>query len=325
MNVISYANLDDSGGGDLNYRRRHREPCRSAWRSTRRRGRIYWANQAGNRISFANLDGSDGSDLATPGATIRARDPPCSSKQPSGTGAPGITGGSTAGSVLSCSQGSWAPDLLGSWLYRAPRSLAYSWTRDDTAIPGASGATYTASTAGTYHCTVTASNPAGSSSQTSAAHAVSPSTGGPPPASGPPPATGPPPASPAVPVPPTSAGPAPTSPVQPLSPLAFGANTHVTMSPAARRIRRRGPVKVVLSNGNGFTVTGKLTAQTTKGTAFAVGARARKSVTLKLSKTLRRLLRRDGKLSLRLAAAVSDPAGNTRTLRKNVSLRFETD
>ena len=82
---------------------------------------------------------------------------------------------------------------------------------------------------------------------------------------------------------------------------------------------------MVFSNGNGFTVTGKLTAQTTKGTAFAVGARARKTVTLKLSKTLRRLLRRDGKLSLRLAATVSDPAGNTRTLRKNVSLRLETD
>ena len=322
--AISYANVDNTGGGDLNTAGATvNVPVGVAIDPSARR--IYWANQAGNKISFANLDGSGGSDLATPGATIMGSRSPVLLEEPSGIGAPGITGGSTAGSVLSCSQGSWAPDLLGSWLYRAPRGLAYSWTRDGAAIPGAGGATYTASAGGAYRCTVTASNPAGSSSQTSPALAVSPSTGGPPPASGPPPATGPPPASPAVPVPPTSAGPAPTSPVQPLSPLAFGANTHVTMSPAARRIRRRGPVKVVFSNGNGFTVTGKLTAQTTKGTAFAVGARARKSVTLKLSKTLRRLLRRDGKLSLRLAATVSDPAGNTRTLRKNVSLRLETD
>ena len=96
------------------------------------------------------------------------------------------------------------------------------------------------------------------------------------------------------------------------------------MSVSTRRIRARGPVKVVVSNGNGFRVSGRLAAQTTEAAAFAVDARARKSITLKLSKTLRRLLERNRKLSLRLSAKVSDPAGHTRTLRKKVSLRLET-
>ena len=51
--------------------------------------------------------------------------------------------------------------------------------------------------------------------------------------------------------------------------------------------------------------------------------RARKSVALRLSRTLRRLLERNRKLSLRLTLKVSDPAGHTRTLRKKVSLRLE--
>ena len=264
--------------------------------------KIYWANWRGNKISVANLDGSGGRNLNTLGATLSGSRSPVLLKAPSGTGAPGITGGSTAGSVLSCSPGSWAPDLLGSWLYRAPRSVAYSWTRDGAAIPGASGNTYTTTAAGSYRCTVSASNPAGSSSQTSVAHAVSPSTGGSPPVN---------------PVP-------PANPVQPLLPPAFGAKTQVTMSVSTRRIRARGPVKVVVSNGNGFKVSGRLSAQTTAAAVFVVDARARKSVTLKLSKTLRRLLERNRKLSLRLSAKVSDPAGHTRTLRKKVSLRLET-
>ena len=116
----------------------------------------------------------------------------------------------------------------------------------------------------------------------------------------------------------------PANPVQPLLPAAFGAKTQVTMSVSTKRIRARGPVKVVVSNGNGFRVSGRLSAQTTAAAAFAVDARARKSITLKLSKTLRRLLERNGKLSLRLSVKVSDPAGHTRTLRKKVSLKLET-
>ena len=75
-----------------------------------------------------------------------------------------------------CSPARRAPgcgDLLGSVLYRAPESFAYSWTLNGATIPGATATTHTASAPGDYRCTVTASNPAGNSFQTSAAHAVS--------------------------------------------------------------------------------------------------------------------------------------------------------
>jgi hypothetical protein len=294
VHTISYANLNGTGGGDLNPAGATvNVPVGVAIDPAARR--IYWANHGGNRISFANLDGSGAGDLSTPGATLQGARSPVLLKAPSGAGGPQLTGGSAVGSVLTCSPGSWAQDLLGSWLYRAPQRLDYSWTRDGAGIAGASGNTYAAAAPGGYRCTVTASNAAGSSSQTSAAHAV-------------------------------------TSP-----PPGFGRKTLVTLSLATRRIPARGPIKVVVRNGNGFPVSGRLSAQTRKSVApsrprrlvirakaFAVGANARKSVKLKLSKALRRVLRRDRKLSLRLTAKVKDPAGNTRTVRKTVSLRLKT-
>jgi DNA-binding beta-propeller fold protein YncE len=288
---ISYANLDGSGGGNLNTTGATvNVPVGVAIDPSARR--IYWANHAGNRISFANLDGSGGGDLNTPGATLSGSRSPVLLQTPRGAGAPAVTGGPSAGSVLTCSQGSWAPDQLGSWLYRAPQRLSYSWTRNGANIPGADANTHTASAGGDYRCTVTATNPAGSSTQTSPPHAV--------------------------------------------APPAFGAKTLVRMSLAARRIAARGPIRVVVRNGNGFQVSGKLSAHTNKrvsasrprrlvirGKAFVVGAGAKERVVLKLSKPLRRLFKRRRKLSLRLSAKVKDPAGNTRTLRKNVSLRLK--
>jgi hypothetical protein len=312
-NGISYARLDGRGGGDFHPTGATLDvPVGVAIDPSARR--IYWANWRGNKISFANLDGSGGGDLNTLGATLSGSRSPVLLKAPSGTGAPGITGGATAGAVLSCSPGSWAPDVLGSWLYRAPSGLAYSWSRNGANIPGASGNTYTTTAAGSYRCTVGASNPAGSSLQTSVVHAVAPPAGGSPPAN---------PVSPANPVQPVSPV-KPANPVQPLLPPAFGAKTHVTMSVSTTRIAARSPVKVIVSNGNGFKVSGRLSARTTEAVVFVVHARARKSVTLKLSKTLRRLLERNRKLSVRLSAKLSDPAGHTRTLRKKVSLRLET-
>jgi hypothetical protein len=74
---------------------------------------------------------------------------------------------------LHCSPGRWAADLLGSFLYRAPQSFAYQWRLNGTDIGGATSADYTAGASGTYTCRVTATNPAGSTSQTSAAFTVS--------------------------------------------------------------------------------------------------------------------------------------------------------
>jgi low density lipoprotein receptor-related protein 5/6 len=285
-NGIAWANLDGSGGGDFHPVGATVDvPVGVAIDPAARK--LYWANFRGNRISYANLDGSGGGDLPTPGVTPAGARSAVLLKAPVGAGAPAVTGGSRARAVLSCSPGSWAPDLLGSWLYRTPQRLAYSWTRDGAGIQGASAATYTASQEGDYRCTVTASNPAGGSAQTSSPHSVSPAAGG-------------------------------------ASSRAFGKKTRVTLRIANRRIRGRGPIKVVVSNDNPFKIAVKLSARARSGRSaikrktFSVGARARKSVAVRLSKALAR----NKKLSLRLIVRVEDPAGHTRIVTKKVSLKL---
>jgi hypothetical protein len=116
--------------------------------------------------------------------------------------------------------------------------------------------------------------------------------------------------------------------------LAFGSKTLVTLKLAVRRIPPRGPIKVRCRNGNDFAVAGKLWGETPrkvagsrmrrirlKAKALSVAAHARKTIKLGLPKALRKLLARKGKLTLRLIAKVRDPAGNTRTVRKRVTLR----
>ena len=91
---------------------------------------------------------------------------------PRGVAPPAITGGSVAGKRLACSRGAWAPDLLGSFLYRVPQRFAYRWSRNGAAIAGATASSYKATLAGSYRCRVIASNAAGTAPQTSAAHKV---------------------------------------------------------------------------------------------------------------------------------------------------------
>jgi DNA-binding beta-propeller fold protein YncE len=318
VSVISYADPDDPNDrGELTVddATTVNRPVGVAIDPEKRK--IYWGNWGNDTIAVANLDGSDAQTLSTDGAAAPngARSPSIL-EAPTGTGAPTITGGSSAGSVLTCSQGEWAPDQLASWLYRAPHDFTYSWSRNGTAIPGANGATYTASEGGNYSCTVTASNPAGSSQpQTSAARTVSASSG-----NNPPPPAG---NSSKPSTPPASGGSSKPSTTK----LAFGSKTLTTMSVSGRRISGNGPIKVVISNKNGFQVSGTLSARAKRvkvSRGFAVGANAKKTVRVKLSKALKRMLKRQGKLSLRLTVKVNDPAGNTRTVRKNVSLRLKT-
>ena len=131
-------------------------------------GRIYWSNSnAGGGIAFENLNGVGSANLSITGSAPSSPLLVAILKSPSPTGAPAFTGGSTPGSGLSCSTGSWAADLPGSFLFRAPRSFAYQWTRDGAAIDGATSSSLTADQVGEYRCTVTASNAAGAGSQTS--------------------------------------------------------------------------------------------------------------------------------------------------------------
>ncbi|HTW42982.1 MAG TPA: carboxypeptidase regulatory-like domain-containing protein [Solirubrobacteraceae bacterium] len=81
--------------------------------------------------------------------------------KPGSTAAPAVTGSTTVGSVLSCSQGSWNNN---------PVSYTYKWLRNGSAIEGQTATTYTVQSAdlGTgISCEVTASNAAGSTGATS--------------------------------------------------------------------------------------------------------------------------------------------------------------
>ena len=135
-------------------------------------GKIYWARSSTAAIRVANLDGSGtASNLFTgeSGPAYLAL-----LRSPAGTGAPQASGGAKLGSVLSCSQGSWADNILGAYFYRAPRSFTYQWARNGKDVAGANSSSFTASAGGSYTCRVTATNQAGSTSQTSAPHAVGP-------------------------------------------------------------------------------------------------------------------------------------------------------
>jgi hypothetical protein len=135
-------------------------------------GMIYWISEPG-AVRVGSLSGS-----GSPSSLFTGQDASyflAVLRTPVGTGAPEVSGGSTAGSVLSCSVGSWASDLIGAFLYPAPTSFTYKWSFSGADIAGATSSTYTAPAGGSYACRVTASNQAGSASQTSAAVTV---TGG---------------------------------------------------------------------------------------------------------------------------------------------------
>ena len=131
--------------------------------------KIYWVSwQSGLGVRSGNLDGTGTASTLFSGessslfvALLRA---------PMGTAPPAISSG--VGEELSCSQGSWAPDLLGAFLFRAPRSFVNQWLLGGSEIVGATASTFTPTEPGDYTCRVTASNHAGSASQTSAAFVV---------------------------------------------------------------------------------------------------------------------------------------------------------
>src|SRR5215211_1537034 len=307
---ISFASLDGSGGGDLTTTgAKVSSPAGVAVDPAA--GRIYWTNTAEYAVSFANLDGSGGGDLVTTGATLEYPNFPALLERPSGAAAPLVSGGSAVGAPLSCLTGDWAADLVAAQLYRAPRSFAYAWSRDGAAIAGAATSSLTASEPGDYRCQVTATNQAGSATQTSAPHPV-----------------------------PAASAPALVATALTAPPLpglaAFGASTRVALGLAAKQILASGPLTVRVANGNGFAVTGRLSGQTTskvtvsklkrvelKAKSFSLAADAQKTIKLKLPKPLRRLLQREHKLSLRLTAKIKDPAGNTRTVNKRVTPKLK--
>jgi DNA-binding beta-propeller fold protein YncE len=144
------------------------------------RGRIYWPNfypDHESRFSYASLGGGNGGNLAPAGptlfgATMFGPSQPILLKDPDGTGAPSVSGGSDVGDQLACTPGAWAGDVVASQMYQAPRSFAYQWSRDGSDVGGATAASFTPGAGGDYRCAVTARNAAGSTTQTSDPHTI---------------------------------------------------------------------------------------------------------------------------------------------------------
>jgi hypothetical protein len=68
------------------------------------------------------------------------------------------------GFQLSCDPNSWAGDLVESFVYRRPLSVALEWIDGDSPIPGEGAATYRTAAVGIYRCRVSAENQAGAAS-----------------------------------------------------------------------------------------------------------------------------------------------------------------
>ncbi len=110
----------------------------------------------------------------------------------------------------------------------------------------------------------------------------------------------------------------------------FGARTLVTLRLASKRVRPKGPLRVRVANGNPFAVAARLAGRTVeragRRTALParrviVPARGARTVALKLPKALRTALRRHGRVAIRLTAAVTDHAGNRRTVTKRATVK----
>lgn len=141
-------------------------------------GRFYWGNSQNQKVR-TNAIGVAGFDPAVNGgitpitAPLSAPEYPVILKGPTGTASPRVT---ADGPALSCSPGGWAPDYPGSNVWGAPETYAYQWSKDGQAIPGATGSSYAATAAGSYSCSVTATNRSGSAVQTSGAATVTPAS-----------------------------------------------------------------------------------------------------------------------------------------------------
>lgn len=73
---------------------------------------------------------------------------------------------------MTCTAATWAADIPGAQLYRAPQTVGIEWIRDGAAMHGATGTSFTPTSGGIYACRASASNFAGTGTATSAAFVV---------------------------------------------------------------------------------------------------------------------------------------------------------
>jgi hypothetical protein len=142
-------------------------------------GKVYVGSTQGNAVAFARIDGTGGAYLPFSPPKNSGVNFPALLETPRGTGPPTASRRRQSlaqkskppivnvSSDLSCGPASWAGDLAEAFLYRAPQSLSYGWVTDGGAVPGADKQSLHVSAAGVYRCVETATNRAGSTTQTS--------------------------------------------------------------------------------------------------------------------------------------------------------------
>jgi hypothetical protein len=134
----------------------------------------YWGNYGQNKspveaIGASPLAGGTGGGISPVTAPVNGVQDPVIVRSPTGAGAPALT---QSRATLSCTQGVWAPDYPGGFIYQAPISYSYQWLLNGQPIAAATAATYTATSAGRYSCAVTGGNAAGAVTQASATAAT---------------------------------------------------------------------------------------------------------------------------------------------------------
>jgi hypothetical protein len=174
--ILSYVDLATGGGGDVPIGTVAGE---TVWGMAidPAGGKAYWANYETKAsepaIHVAALGSGTAGMIETGLAPVETAQDPIVQLAPSGVTPPQISGGHQTGSTLSCTQGTWAADEAGSYVYRAPDAYSYAWTLNGAPVTGATSERLIATTAGSYACRVTASDQAGSATQTSGSVQVS--------------------------------------------------------------------------------------------------------------------------------------------------------
>jgi hypothetical protein len=137
-------------------------------------GRFYW----GNYDSELGVPAAIGTTTLTPGgggginitpSVAEGPQDPIVLKSPTAVSAPQVT---ASGTALSCSTGGWSQNYVGSFVYGAPESYGYQWSKDGQSIAGATGVSLNATASGSYTCAVTATNQFGSGVQSSFGYSV---------------------------------------------------------------------------------------------------------------------------------------------------------
>lgn len=135
--------------------------------------RLYWASYGNhenrvNGLGYFGLSGGGG-NITPQAAPFAGPTHLLILKSPTATGTPPITRDARGRAALVCGVDRWAADFAGSFVYQAPTTYTFQWSRNGKPIAGARTAALTAKSPGRYACAVMATNQAGSAEKTGVA------------------------------------------------------------------------------------------------------------------------------------------------------------